>query len=263
MEEGKQSDVVLISVSSRIPEFWTDQPGLWFVQFEATVAPQKASDEAQYQLLVAKLGKQVVMQVADLLTTPPKTEKYTSLKTRLLHVYEESANKQIQKLIGDMQLGDQKPSQLLRRMQTLAGTRVSPETLLVMWQNHLPRAVRIVLAATAITDSEKLAEVADKIQETSNRGDVAEVSSEGAGSLADVLAKLSVEVAELRRSRGSSRSGWQANRAPSRYRTRSSSRNRERSASRKPGLCFYHDRFGVKAVKCQTPCTWKDNNQGN
>ncbi|XP_060809920.1 uncharacterized protein LOC132904015 [Amyelois transitella] len=202
--EEKASDIVLISVSSRIPEFWTDQPSLWFVQFEATVAPQKASDDAQYQLCVAKLGKQVVLQVADLLTSPPKTDKYTTLKSRLLHVYEESETKRIQKLIGEMQLGDQKPSQLLRRMQTLAGKRVTSDTLLILWQNHLPATVRSVLAATAITDAEKLAEVADKVQETSTPTQVAEVSrgSTSDGSLAEILAKLSMEVAELRKSRG-------------------------------------------------------------
>lgn len=263
MAEEKNSDVVLISVSSRIPEFWTDQPSLWFVQFEATVAPQKASDDAQYQLLVAKLGKHVVVQVADLLKAPPKTDKYNALKNRLLHVYEESENKRIQKLISDMQLGDQKPSQLLRQMQTLAGTRVTPETLLVMWQNHLPATVRTVLAATEIADSEKLAAVADKIQETSSPGVVAAVSSGETSSLADALAKLTIEVAELRKSRDSSRTSRQFKRASSRSRARNASQRRGRSASRDPGLCFYHDRFGVNATKCRQPCTWKGKTQGN
>ncbi|KAI5652170.1 hypothetical protein NE865_00508 [Phthorimaea operculella] len=274
-EEGKPNDVVLISVSSRIPEFWTDQPDLWFVQFEATVAPQKASDESKYQLCIAKLGKQVVMQVADLLKNPPEEKKYDTLKTRLLGTYEESESRRIQKLIGEMQLGDQKPSQLLRQMQALAGDRINSQTLLVMWQNHLPAAVRSVLAATAIEDAEKLSAVADKIQETSRPLEVAEVSggrSPVDSTLAETVAQLSLEVAELRRSRQpgrfkqiqkGSKKFRRGNSASSRFRAQSTSRRRSSSTSREPGLCYFHDRFRARAYKCRAPCTWSTRNQGN
>ncbi|KAJ8728933.1 hypothetical protein PYW07_006629 [Mythimna separata] len=115
--------------------------------------------------------------------------------------------------------------------------------------SHLPSTVRTVLAATAITDPEKLAAVADKIQETSRPSVVASVSGGGADSLAELVSKLSVEVAELRKSRGFERVGRQqsrVDRAPSGSRGRSSSRKRSRS--RQPGLFFYYNRFGVKAV---------------
>lgn len=160
-EQDVKPDVMLISVSSRIPDFWTDQSSLWFVPFESAETPQKASDNLKFQLLVAKLGKQVIVQVADILNNPPAEDKYEALKQRLLHVYEESENQRIQKRIEEMQLGDQKPSQLLHRMQTLAGKKVTSETLLLMWQNNLPSTVRTVLAATAITDPEKFLAVAD------------------------------------------------------------------------------------------------------
>ncbi|CAH2088630.1 unnamed protein product [Euphydryas editha] len=46
--------------------------------------------------------------------------KYKALKNRLVEIFEESQNRQVQKIIGEMDLGGQKPSQLLRRMTYLA-----------------------------------------------------------------------------------------------------------------------------------------------
>lgn len=126
------------------------------------------------------------------MATPPIAQKYKVLKSRLLDIYEESETKRVQKLIGDTQLGDQKPSQLLRRMQGLAGDRMSKETLLVLWQNHLPTAMRTVLAATSIDDADKLAAIADKIMETSRPVEVAAVTQHDPSSLAEAVAKLSI-----------------------------------------------------------------------
>ncbi|KAL0869400.1 hypothetical protein ABMA27_007640 [Loxostege sticticalis] len=257
-EEAKQ-DVMLISVSSRIPDFWTDQPALWFIQFEAVVLPQKASDDSCYQLLIAKLSKQVIQEVADLLASPPATGKYLALKKRLTDAYEESETRRIQKLISEMQLGEQKPSQLLRRMQNLAGKRMSEETLLVLWQNHLPQAVRTVLAATALEDVEKLASVADKVMETTKPIEIASVSQQP-DSLAEVIANLTIEVAELRKSRQFTRGN---NRSSQPSRTRSTSRRGKPSTGKDKNLCYYHHRFGKKAKKCREPCAWNERTKEN
>lgn len=255
----EKPDVVLISVSSRIPEFWTDQPGLWFIQFEAAVAPQKTSDEAKYLLLIAKLGKQVIQQVADLLEKPPATDKYDTLKRRLLNVYEESESQRIQKLIGEMQLGEQKPSQLLRRMQSLAGDRITKDTLIVLWQNHLPTSVRTVLAATSLSEPEKLAEVADKVMETTRPADIAAMSQTDSH-LAELVTRLSVEVAELRKERHRARP---RQRSTSRSYAHSYSRNRSSSSRSRIQPCYYHYRFGNKAERCQSPCNFKSKKSEN
>ncbi|KAI5637338.1 hypothetical protein NE865_09907 [Phthorimaea operculella] len=259
----EKPDLVLISVSSRIPEFWVDQPKLWFIQFEAAVAPQNAGDNAKFQLLIAKLGKQVIQQVADLLATPPETGKYDSLKARLLQAYEDSENRRIQKLIGDMQLGDQRPSELLRKMKTLAGTAVTGETLLVLWQNHLPVSVRTVLAASSLKDSEKLAAVADKVMETSRPVDVAAISGQDGNSLAAAIEKLTLEVAELHRGRPRQRRDGSSSGNAYRYHSQSRSKSRRRVWQQSEGgPCFFHFRFRERARKCRDPCSWKSG-QGN
>ncbi|CAG4973871.1 unnamed protein product [Colias eurytheme] len=64
-----------------------------------------------------------------------------------------------------MELGDQKPSQLTRKMQDLALGRVTTETLLVLCQNLLPPAIRAVLAVSDSKSEDILASIADKVME--------------------------------------------------------------------------------------------------
>lgn len=128
------NDLAAISLSAKIPEFWADMPRMWFAQFESIMAPQRQGDREKYNLVVAKLSRDAIQQVSDLIITPPERDLYGAVKARLLLVYEESAEKQFHKLVSDMQLGTQKPSQLLRRMAEYArNARVADETLKNLW----------------------------------------------------------------------------------------------------------------------------------
>lgn len=254
-------DLATVTVSSRIPEFWCDQPRLWFVQCEAILGPQKVGDDTKFNLVVAKLGKDCIQQVSDILLKPPESRKYEALKTRLLTVYEESENRQFQKLLSEMQLGDQKPSQLLRRMRDLARGKIADETLSIMWQGHLPASVRAVLAVCDKQEIQKLAEIADKVMENTQPLHVAEVqptsfTNDNAFIISEI-AKLSMQVKNLERGRfrryGSSR-----------HTSRSASRGRNmrrRTPENADWLCFYHNRFRNRAKKCIEPCAWNKNKQ--
>lgn len=253
-----EGEVAVISVTSRIPEFWCDQPRLWYVQCEAVLAPQKLSDEARYNLVVTKLGKDVVQQVSDILLKPPEVKKYDTLKERLLKIYEESEMRQFQKLLSEMELGDQKPSQLLRRMRDLARDKMPDETLRIMWQGHLPPAVRGVLAVSEVKDLEHLSAIADKVMETTQPLQVSEVQSiHNSSSSTDQsfilaeIAKLSLKIREMEQDRNFNR-----------FRSRSRSASRSRNTTRRTPnctdwLCVYHFRYRHRARKCIEPCAWK------
>ncbi|XP_035454518.2 uncharacterized protein LOC118279093 [Spodoptera frugiperda] len=263
-------ELATVTVSSRIPEFWSDQPRLWFVQCEAVLGPQKLSDEARFNLVVTKLGKEVVQQVSDILLKPPETKKFEALKTRLLSVYEESETRQFQKLLGEMELGDQKPSQLLRRMKDLARDKVPDETLRLMWQGHLPSPVRAVLAVTEVTNLDNLAVIADKVIETSKPLQVSEVqtasnTNNDQSYIIAELAKLSMKIRDMERGRNRVRN---FNRPFNRRQSRSMSRGRNlsrRTPDSPDWLCHYHFKFHNRARKCVEPCAWKKNeqNKGN
>ncbi|GBP45728.1 hypothetical protein EVAR_44956_1 [Eumeta japonica] len=130
--DAEDSALAAITVSARVPDFWANQAWLWFAQFEAVVVNQRLPDIARYNLVVAKLNKEAIQQISDILLARPVNDKYNTLKTRLLTVYEKSETRQLQKLLSEVELGDQRPSQLLRRMRDLARTKIPDDTLRVM-----------------------------------------------------------------------------------------------------------------------------------
>lgn len=261
MEE--KPELIAISLSSRIPDFWTDQPRVWFIRTDAILAPQKMADEAKFNIVVSKLGKEAIQQVTDLLIDPPDSNKYEALRSRLLQIYEESENRQVQKLMGEMDLGDQKPSQLLRRMRDLARGKIPDDTLRILWQGHLPQAARAVLAVTDGLDLESLSTIADKIMETTRPAhitEVAQVSPNSCDKIMAEIAKINIRLNSMDRDR--SRSTQRNDNNVRQYRQRSSSRARSNSQNRRTPtspdwLCFYHFRFKDRAIKCVAPCTWK------
>lgn len=254
----KQSDVAAIGMSSKIPEFWTEMPRVWFAQFETMMAPQKQGDEAKYGVVLANLTKDAISQVADIIISPPATNKYGALKERLLAVYEESEERQFQKLVGEVELGDQKPSQLLRRMRELARkSQVAEKTLHSLWTSRLPDHVRAVLMVSQDQKLDNLAAIADKILE-GRSGEVSEVSggpNQLIVELVNQVSKLTMEIAALK---SSSHNNGRHNYRRNRSRSRQRSLSRTRITPDSPNwLCKYHFRYRNRARNCEKPCNWK------
>lgn len=266
---GFSQELAQISISMRIPPFWRDKPRLWFISFEAVTNDLKKGQAQLAQMVIAKLEKQDIEQIADLLQNPPATDQYNVLKNRLISSYEESDSRQLQKLLTDIELGDQRPTQLLRRMKTLAGNKVPDSTLRMMWTNHLPPHVRSVLAVSETfstqTALDELALLADKMMENGPSSQVAAVEHRSPPTqnpdtqfLVEEIRKLSLEVAALRNNQQNqdSRRSYQRNRSFNRQ----DGNNRSRSQTPSP-YCYYHRRFGAEAYRCTTPCTFKRENQ--
>ncbi|KAJ2937844.1 hypothetical protein O0L34_g17822 [Tuta absoluta] len=134
-----------ISIATRLPSFWQDMPRMWFAQFEAIVRPQNQGDKVKYELVISKLGKDELGYVADLLDNPPETDRYGTIKRRLMTVFEESAESQFNKLIKEMDLGQQRPTQLLMKMRELAkSTGTGDDALKNLWISRMPAYVRAI-----------------------------------------------------------------------------------------------------------------------
>ncbi|KAJ8733515.1 hypothetical protein PYW08_001813 [Mythimna loreyi] len=275
--ESSERALASITVASRIPEFWTDQTRLWFVQFEAAVENQRLSDAAKQNLVVTKLSKDAIQQVSDLLLAPPENRKYQTLKERLLQVFEESETKKLQKLLREMDLGEQKPSQLLRRMRDLAGGKMPNDTLKLMWQSHLPTAVRAILTVTDSENLDTLAVIADKVLENTGTNDaqIAVVNaaataapagtagSAGRPSEESEIRKIRAEVARINVRLQQLERGRPRERRDTDRRPRSVSRSSSTPGKRKTAnwLCFYHFRYRENATKCVKPCNWSGEQQ--
>ena len=253
------------AVSIKLPPFWPADPQVWFAQVEAQFSTRHITNQRTcFDYVVAALAPEFATEVRDLLLAPPDTEPYNVLKAQLIQRTAASEQRRLQQLFTAEELGDKKPSQLLRRMQQLLGDAAGPNPdnkfLRELFLQRLPSQVRMVLASAGDMSLEALAQLADKIAEVATpsvstlnlsplTAEVEQLRSEVAR-LQDMLA--SVQLASLRQ-------------RPSRQ--HSSSRSSSRSSSPKPSaspeqsdsLCWYHRRFGEQAHKCTSPCSWSGN----
>lgn len=271
-------EVAGIALQLRIPPFWRDSPKLWYLNFEAATDDLKKSSAQLTQMVLAQLEKPDIEQISDILFNTKKEDQYKAIKERLISVYEESDSRQLQKLLSEMELGDQKPTQLLRRMRNLARDKISDSTLRMMWTKLLPAQVRSVLAVSETfstkTSIEELALLADTMLEQTQ--EVAAVSNGmclqsaqpstsnqlDTQFLINEIRKLTLEVNELKRSQHNNYNGNYRRRARSTHRRFSRQRSHSRADSPStPPFCYYHRRFGIQARRCTTPCNFKKTDQ--
>lgn len=254
-EKDNSTQLQSISVASRIAPFWRELPKLWFAQFEAIITPQKVSAETKFDLVIGKLGKEELVYISDLLDDKNKT--YEALKARLINEFQESPDTQFNKLMDELHIGEQRPSQLYRRMAE-AGKNAGVEsaTIKLLWLRRLPTGVRTALIAHEDLDAEKLGVIADKVHRTIKQGCIAEVKEETEEkSLQKEIKKIAENFEQLRgevqqiRSQERPRTGWSTGERTSMPFRSPQQRNR---------LCIYHQRFGKRARNCQQPCGWRN-----
>ncbi|XP_011687080.1 PREDICTED: uncharacterized protein LOC105449522 [Wasmannia auropunctata] len=251
-------------ISVRIPNFWAEEPELWFAQLEGQFALLNVTeDDAKYAFVLARIEPKQAREIKDLITQPPLTHKYETIKKALIQRLTDSQGQRIRQLLEHEDIGDRKPSQFLRHLSTLAGTTVSKELLRTLWLARLPQNMQAILATRTEDRLEDVAEQADRIHEVSGKTTVMATAvptgTESRNPWELQIAALSKQVADLT----TEVTKMARNRERSRSRHRSQARDRPRWRSRSPaqeGVCFYHRRFGDKAMKCTTPCNYRTKN---
>ena len=108
------------AVSIKLPQFWPQQAAVWFVQAEAQfVIKGVTNDLTKYSYVTAALDQDTATRVLDILTNPPASNKYQTLKDRLIDTYKLSEREAASKILDIGGLGDSKPSELLDKMLAL------------------------------------------------------------------------------------------------------------------------------------------------
>ncbi|XP_014663438.1 PREDICTED: uncharacterized protein LOC106806098 [Priapulus caudatus] len=248
-------------VSVKLPPYWPADPMVWFGQAEAQFATRGITvEETRFFHIVSALQPEIAVEVRDLIITPPASKPYTTLKAELIKRTSASEQRRVQLLLSEEELGDKKPSQLLRRMRQLLGDRHLEEGIFKeLFLQRLPPNVRVVLAASVDAVAlDALATLADRIMDVHIPQIAAAAPVPQAAPVVGVsTGNLSLE--EKVNSLVAAVSQLQARLEPrSRpaYRGRNSGRNPSQSRERKPvgDLCWYHQRFGAQAHKCIPPC---------
>lgn len=234
-------------VAMKPPPFWKSEPKLWFIQLEAQFdIAGITSDSTKYNYVISAIDTELLMHVTDFVTTPPTTDKYEGIKNKLIDSYSDSSEKNLRKLLSELDLGDRKPSHLLSEMTRLGGTSVTQELLKSLWLQRLPSQTQAILAMSN-DPLPKLAQMADKITEIQQPQTFAVAANPATNDMALTIERLGKQVEELRTSFQRS----------SRHRRRSRSRPPNRSGTpvgNSSGECWYHRKFKEQARKCTTPC---------
>ena len=252
----------LAAVSIKLPPFWPTDPTVWFLQIEAQFNTRGiTSQKTRFEYVISSLSPEIACEVRDLLIKPPEENPYDTLKAELIKRTAASEQRKLQQLLGGEELGDRKPTQLLRRMQQLLGDHLpTPDNAFLkeLFLQRLPANVRMVLAsADPSNELPKLAEMADKIIEVATPPTVAATSTpvsevqqlrEEVSRLAELVAAIT---AGHRRQRARSRSTGRRPQSPACLDPQT-----PQTSPTSDSLCWYHKKFGDSAKKCQQPCNW-------
>ncbi|GFV95131.1 retrovirus-related Pol polyprotein from transposon opus [Trichonephila clavipes] len=246
--------VEVARIALRLPPFWKSNVRLWIAQCDhAFTFSGISSDDTKYSALVANLDAETLSYVSDIVLSPLNSDKYHTLSQRLITQFSDSETQKIKKLLTDLQLGDEKPSNLLRKMKELSNGQLQDDFLQSLWLQRMPPHIQTVLSASS-ESLDKLAIIADKVSEVVGASSTicaaktvpppSQSSSCSAQPTMDFLARqiqeLSLQVAELTRERNSSRH--------QRYSfDRRRSHSRSRSVNRGNGICYYHRRYKEQA----------------
>lgn len=152
------------AVSLKLPQFWTQQPEVWFVQAEAQFHVRNiTADDTKYHYVVAALDQDTASRILDLLQHPPAAHKYQNIKDRLLKSFGLSELQRANRIIDMPDLGDEAPSVLMDKMLALMGDHDPCFLFRQLFLRRMPEDIRTTLVHSKITDPKELGEAADRL----------------------------------------------------------------------------------------------------
>ncbi|XP_075556627.1 uncharacterized protein LOC142588691 [Dermacentor variabilis] len=157
------------AIAVRLPQYCDQHPSAGFLQAEVQFEVAGICSQAwKFHYAVAALSPAAIHEVADMLNSRLSTAAYDDLKTSLLQCTAASQRSRIQQLLSAEELGDRRPTELLRRMSQLLGNNarsINDTQLRELFLQRLPANVQVVLATACTMDLTGLAALADKVME--------------------------------------------------------------------------------------------------
>ena len=238
----------LYAVALKLPVFWPDSCESWFINAESQFHLKNiTASSTKFHHVVASLPQKEIDNVVDIIRNPPAANPYSALKSRLLQTHSLTDYARCESIMSLPLSGDMLPSALLSRMRALLPIE-HQECLFLRYAflRQLPSNVRSHLVHDNTVDIAVLSQRADEIYQSSlsPRSSVNAVDS--------VHAVNTPSSRQNRRPQCSQRSS-----SPVTRRSQTPAAPSRRSTS--PSSCWYHTKFGTKALSCQSPCSWSGN----
>lgn len=251
-QASTQKIEVINANSQRLPSFYIDDPETWFLQADAIFKAERIiSQNTRFYKVFGQLPQQIVTQIADLAETPGDAP-YDALKKRLIEIFGATRSQKIQETLDHTQLGDQRPSQVLRKMKVQLGSSVTEEILQVLWTRTLPLRVQAIIVAFDKENLERKAEIADQVINISEQSTISPINNEPQNMVQDLQEQVERLTKKLDRLQSSKE-----------YNHQMPTENKRHSFNNNDNFCYYHKRWGRWARNCQQPCQWRQVNKSN
>lgn len=260
----------------KAPPFCSQDPSVWFSLVECNFKCNNITASlTKFSHATALLPPDVFSKVSDVIVKAISSKTpYEDLKTSIISRLQTPLTTRLQELLSKEELGNEKPSGLLRRMKQLLGDKFESfdkALFLQLFYQRLPQTVQQALFTVKNTlDIEKLADLADDFQESISREQVNVVRADLTANkmqspyethLIDLISQLTLRVDSLQKQVSSLESKVNGNNSQEANRDHSRRRFRSRSPSNfRDGMCFYHANFGIKARRCDLPCNFQRSN---
>lgn len=262
----------------QLPAFWEFNPRGYFHSIELLFDSHNITDElARYSLLLQTLGKstKVLQRISDILTSVDSSTPYSVLKSALIRRYTSQLSGNLQSILHESRRGDKTISEYLVHLRSRLGEHYDTNSLLhsdllkhKLLESIDPQA-RLCLYHYEDEPLETLARHADEILSRSNSvvGSPAlhhkPISNQHLinESVDSKINQLQQTIANLSNSPDGGHSGNQIARPirslnPQKGSPRYGNPTPQRSVSSSPQThapCYYHTRFGDRAIKCEGP----------
>ena len=154
-------------VAVKLPDFWTEDPDLWFLHAESAFRnAQVSQSKTKFDHVVQKLPQNIMVSVRGLIMNSSSTSStpYEDLKSKLVASYTLSRWQRVSKVIHHPALGDRRPTALMDAMLALLPEDEVPGSLFLgLFLERLPVEMRDHLVAKDFKNPSEMALHADKI----------------------------------------------------------------------------------------------------
>ena len=204
--------------------------------------------------------------------------EYQDVKAFLVQKFSPSAERRVQMILdlSNQPLGDQRTIRRLTEMRSLCrlppdntGTSAKIDVLLALWLRHLPTPVRSAITNFASYNDDDLAKHADSLLDAHTTANPPAITADTStvppdkDDVDDNRTNDTIAAASTAQHFNAFRRHF--NRLvvqtphPSSQQNTSSTPSSFRKSSSTSRSCYYHERFGPTAKKCQHPCVWSKN----
>ena len=248
----------------KLPEFWPNNPVLWFAraEFNFEVAGV-VTEREQFMHTANALPYDALTLVADLVTQPPVVQPYQRLKERLLLSHQLTAVQMAEKIYDMPELGDRRPSQLLAAMMEFCPEgEVNTAFFRASFLRRLPKEIRVLLADEVRGDLKDLAIRADELHQHHKSATVAMLDTAVDAELAEAVAALAVKSGKGKFNNSSKKTSNNSGGGSGGGASSGSGGGAASGGGKSYFICDRHWRYGGKAYRCDAPskCQWQAGN---